>query len=84
MNNLKHNDDKKSMLAEVNEKLANIPEEISVSVILKGEGAKKYHFVKSVLSSAYPELDEDDIDKFIVRSGIEREMARFSQIWNNE
>jgi hypothetical protein len=76
--------DKKALLAEVNLKLANIPDEISVNVILKGEGAKKFHFVKSILTSAYPELDEDDIDKFIVRSGVEREMARFSNIWQDE
>ena len=76
--------DKKALLAEVNSKLSKIPEEISVNVILKGEGAKKFHFVKSILTSAYPELDEDDIDKFIVRSGVEREMARFSNIWQDE
>lgn len=84
MENLNPNLQKDHLLKEVNSKLTNIPEEISVNVILKGVGAKKYHFVKSVLSSAYPELDEDDIDKFIVRSGIEREMARFSKIWEDE
>lgn len=84
MENLNPNLQKNELLKEVNSKLANIPEEISINVIIKGAGAKKYHFVKSVLSSAYPKLDSDDIDKFIVRSGVEREMARFSKIWQDE
>jgi hypothetical protein len=32
--------------------------------------------------SSYPELSENDIEKFIVRSGVERELERINRIWN--
>ena len=68
----------------LNEALSDAPEEVAVNVILTGNGAKRFHIVKSLLSSSYPELEDDEIDKFILRSGIERELARFSHIWNND
>lgn len=76
--------DKKKILLDINESLQNPPSEVSINVILTGNGAKKFHLVKTLLTSSYPELDEDEIDKFIVRSGVEREIARLSNIWNDE
>lgn len=57
------------------------PEEISVNVILTGIGAARYHFAKSLLKSAYPNLEERDIDKYLVRAGAEREIERLAYLW---
>ena len=68
----------------IHKNLNEPPEEISINIILKGTSAKKFHFVKTILLSSYPELSEEDIDKFIIRSGAERELERFNRIWNQE
>jgi hypothetical protein len=47
---------------------------------LKGNSAKKFHIVKTILTSSYPELDEEEIDAYIVRSGIHRELEKLSSI----
>jgi protoheme ferro-lyase len=57
------------------------PEEVSVNVILTGIGAARYHFAKSLLRSAYPNLEERDIDKYLVRAGAEREIERLAYLW---
>ena len=57
------------------------PEEVSVNVILTGIGAARYHFSKSLLRSAYPNLEERDIDKYLVRAGAEREIERLAYLW---
>jgi hypothetical protein len=66
------------------EKLKDLPSEVSLNVILKGNAAKKFYFIKTLLTSSYPELSEEEIDKFIVRSGVERELDRFNKIWKQE
>jgi len=66
----------------VEEKLSNPPEEISVNLVLTGNGAKRYHFVMSILSSIYPELNEEEVHKYLLRSGVERELERITNIWN--
>ena len=63
------------------EKLENAPKEVSVNVILTGIGAARFHFAKSLLQSAYPNLEERDIDKFLVRAGAEREIERLAYLW---
>lgn len=75
---------KNEVMKQIQEDLSNVPDEIPINLILTGSGAKKFHFVKTVLSRSFPELNEEDIFKFIIRSGVERELARFSHIWNNE
>jgi hypothetical protein len=60
------------------------PEEVSVNVIIKGVAAKKFHLVKTILKASYPELEDEEIDKFIIRSGVEREMSRLSNIFQDE
>ena len=62
-------------------KLENTPEELSINVVLTGIGAKRYHFAKSLLQSAYPNLNNQDIDKFLVRAGAEREIERLAYLW---
>jgi hypothetical protein len=75
---------KNEIMRQIQDDLQNTPDEIPINLILTGEGAKKFHFVKTVLFRSFPELSEEDIFKFIIRSGVERELARFSNIWNNE
>lgn len=72
------------VLRKLNEAIENSPDEISINVILTGNGAKRFHIVKTLLLASYPELDEIELEKFIVRSGVERELARFSEIWNEQ
>ena len=69
------------ILKKLNEAIENSPEEISVNVILTGIGAARYHFAKSLLKSAYPNLEERDIDKYLVRAGAEREIERLAYLW---
>lgn len=67
--------------ASLESKLENAPDEVAVNVILTGIGAARYHFAKSLLQSAYPNLDSRDIDKFLVRAGAEREIERLAYLW---
>jgi hypothetical protein len=71
------------ILNKINADLQNAPEEIPVNVILTGEAAKKYYLMKTILSSVAPEFDDEDICKYIIRSGIEREMEKISDVWKN-
>ena len=68
------------IIREVNHAVMNPPSEVSVNIILKGNSAKKFHIVKTILTSSYPELDEEEIDAYIVRSGIHRELEKLSSI----
>ena len=70
------------IIKSVEEKLSNPPKEISVNLVLTGNGAKRYHFVMSILSSIYPELNEEEVHKYLLRSGVERELERITNIWN--
>lgn len=77
-------DQKLNLMKKIDNDINNQPEEICVNVILKGESARKFHIVKTVLSNVLPELDSDDLDKFILRSGVEREFTKIANIWDNE
>ena len=68
------------IIREVNDAVMNPPSEVSVNIILKGNSAKKFHIVKTILTSSYPELDEEEIDAYIVRSVIHRELEKLSSI----
>jgi hypothetical protein len=72
------------ILNKINSELQNTPDEISINVILTGIGAKKFHLVKTIVSNTNPEFDEEEIYKYIIRSGIEREMEKISKIWKND
>ena len=41
------------VIKKLNEAIENSPEEISINVILSGNGAKKYNIVKTLLSASY-------------------------------
>lgn len=78
------NQNKIKLFNKISSDLENIPTEIPVNVILKGESARKFFIIKKILSHSLPELDDEDIDKFILRSGVEREIGKITQIWENE
>lgn len=71
------------ILSKINAELPNAPEEIPINAILTGEAAKKYFLMKTILSSVAPEFDEEDICKYIIRSGIEREFGKISDVWKH-
>jgi hypothetical protein len=71
------------ILNKINSELHNAPDEISVNAILTGESAKKYFIMKTILASIAPEFDEEDVCKYIIRSGIEREFDKISNVWKN-
>lgn len=71
------------ILNKINSELQNAPEEISINAILTGESARRYFFMKLILSSIAPEFDDEDISKYIIRSGIEREFDKISDVWKN-
>jgi hypothetical protein len=70
------------IISNIEKELATPPKEVAINLILTGNGAKRYHFIKSILSSSYPELDNEEIDKYLLRSGVERELERIAHIWN--
>lgn len=80
MNNINHND----IMQKIFTILQEPPEEVSVNVIIKGVAAKKFHLIQTILKASYPELEDEEIDKFIIRSGVEREMSRLSNIFQDE
>jgi hypothetical protein len=84
MDNKNKIDNKTLIFNKINSKLNDIPKEIAVNVILKGESARKFYIIKQILLHTVPELDEDEIDKFILRSGVEREINKITDIWDNE
>ena len=71
------------ILNKINSELPNATEEIPVNAILTGEAAKKYFLMKTILSSVAPEFDEEDICKYIIRSGLERELSKISDVWKH-
>jgi hypothetical protein len=74
---------KQEIIKDLESFLQDAPDEVSVNVIIKGSSAKKFLYVKTLLSSSFPELDEDDIVKFIIRSGVQRELEINSPQWKN-
>jgi len=70
------------IISNIEKELATPPKEVAINLIFTGNGAKRYHFVKSILASSYPELDNEEIDKYLLRSGVERELERIAHIWN--
>ncbi len=71
---------RKQIVDKIEEALENPPEEIPINVILTGNGAKRFNLLKIIIGSSYPELDEEDIIKYIIRAGIEREFEKFSDV----
>ena len=58
----------------------NPPKEIAINVIIKGSSAAKFNILKTMLSASFPDLEDEEIDKYIIRAGVERELEKFSDI----
>jgi hypothetical protein len=61
--------------------LSNSPSEIPINLIVNGTLAKKLHFVITLLSKYY-NLPEDEIIKFILRQGVEKEIEKIGNVFS--
>ena len=68
------------IVREIEKAVSNPPEELAINLIISGVTAKKFHLIKTIISSSMPELDEDDITAYIIRAGVERELDRLSEV----
>lgn len=71
---------RKEIVDKVEQAMMNPPDEVAVNVLLTGVSAKKFHIIKTLIASSMPDLEEDDILKYIIRAGVERELEKFSQV----
>lgn len=71
---------RQDIVEKIEEAFRNPPEEISINVIIKGSSAAKYNILKTMLSASFPDLEDEEIDKYIIRAGVERELEKFSNI----
>jgi hypothetical protein len=62
--------------------LSNCPDEIPVNLIVNGTLAKKLHFVITLLSKYY-NLSEDEIVKFLIRQGVEKEIEKIGNVFSD-
>jgi hypothetical protein len=62
--------------------LSNAPSEIPINLIVNGTLAKKLHFVITLLSKYY-NLPEDEIIKFILRQGVEKEIEKIGNVFSD-
>ena len=62
--------------------LSNSPTEIPINLIVNGTLAKKLHFVITLLSKYY-NLPEDEIIKFILRQGVEKEIEKIGNVFSD-
>lgn len=85
LSDMKHNLDfklasRKEIVDKIEEAISNPPDEYPVNILLTGNAANKFNLLKIIISSSYPNLDEEDILKYIIRAGIEREFEKFSEV----
>lgn len=68
------------IVAKVEEAVMFAPEEVPVNILLTGTSAKKFHIIKTLITSSMPDLEEDDVVKYILRAGVEREFEKFFDV----
>lgn len=66
-------------LNQIKESIKNIPDEVSVNLILTGSAAKQLVLLRQIMITAFPDLTEEMIFKYIMTSGIKRELEKFSE-----
>lgn len=69
------------VVAKVTEVMKNPPEKISINVEMTGMLALKHQFCRQVLMAGCG-LSETEADKYLIRSGAEREISRLVSVWN--
>lgn len=72
---------KASIASDLGKALENMPGEVRVAVTLTGKGAARYHFARTLLLLSFPDLTQEDVDKYLVRAGAEREVERLAHLW---
>lgn len=65
-------------ITKVNESLKDAPNEVAVNIIIKGSTAKKLLFLREIMLSAMPDLDEEMVYKYILSVGVNKELEKFS------
>ena len=58
--------------------MQDVQEEITLTITLTGVGAGKYQFISNILQHGFGESPEN-IAKYILRAGIEREIERVTE-----
>ena len=66
-------------LNQIKESITEIPNEVSVNLILTGSAAKQLVLLRQIMITAFPDLTEEMIFKYIMTSGIKRELEKFSE-----
>ena len=66
-------------LNQIKESIKDIPNEVSVNLILTGSAAKQLVLLRQIMIAAFPDLTEEMIFKYIMTSGIKRELEKFSE-----
>ena len=66
-------------LNEIKESLKDISDEVAVNLILTGSAAKKMLLLRQIMITAFPDLNEESIYKYILTSGINRELEKFAE-----
>jgi hypothetical protein len=66
-------------LNEIKESLKDISDEVAVNLILTGSAAKKMLLLRQIMITAFPDLTEESIYKYILTSGINRELEKFAE-----
>ena len=66
-------------LNKIKESITEIPNEVSVNLILTGSAAKQLVLLRQIMITAFPDLTEEMIFKYIMTSGIKRELEKFSE-----
>ena len=66
-------------LNKIKESITEMPNEVSVNLILTGSAAKQLVLLRQIMITAFPDLTEEMIFKYIMTSGIKRELEKFSE-----
>ena len=62
----------------IKESLVDSPNEVAVNLILTGSTAKKLLLLREIMITAFPDLTEEMIYKYLLSSGINKELEKFS------
>jgi hypothetical protein len=69
-------------LDEIKQALNFPPDYIEMTIKLQGKSAHRFHFAKTLLSSVFKDLSEEEIIAYLVRQGAEKEIEKLSHIWS--
>lgn len=67
--------DSQTLISQIQKEMLNPPDEIEVTVKLTGLGARRYNVLSKILEIGFNE-PSNEIAKYIMRAGVEREFER--------